>query len=53
MSSKKGSTRRLRDREITLPVAKGSKPMTRDEINKYFAANRDLRAAEAAAKANR
>ena len=50
MSSRKGLLKKLRAHEIVLPIPKGSKPMTRDEINNYFAASRNLRSAEAKAK---
>jgi hypothetical protein len=43
MGSRKGLLKKLRPHEIVLPVAKGSKPMTSDEINDYFKQMRKLR----------
>lgn len=43
MGSRKGLLKGLRPHEIVLPVPKGSRPMTRDEINEWFAAQRKYR----------
>jgi len=36
MGSSKGLDKKLRDHAIALTVDKGSKPLTRDQINDYF-----------------
>lgn len=50
MGSRKGLLKKLRKYEIVLPVAKESKPMTRDEINKFFFDHREWRDATGKAK---
>jgi len=46
MGSRKKLARRLRNRELVLPVAKGSMPLSADAINDFFDRSRKLRDAE-------
>ena len=43
MGSRKGLLKKLRANEIVLPVAKGTKPLTADEINDWFKLQRKMR----------
>lgn len=43
MGSRKKLLKRLREHEIVLPVFKGTKPMTKEEIDDYFKREREFR----------